>query len=231
MGNLDPTAEEFRPRNPNHRAPPPTLFRPPPYSQPCYPYVGVQTATFLGPVGVQCPSAAAVLSTSPTRSLLLSLVPSETLVNESTLRRELELFGDVRGVQMEGLCEGMMMATVHFYDLRHAEAAFTAIRWHHMQHDARLRNHHHYYYASAPPPLAARGVATGRVVWAQYVVPACDSVAEGQNEGTIVVFNLDSEVDTESLRQIFEAFGIQILPFLYYHHYYYYYYYCFVWGF
>ncbi|KAL2520667.1 protein of unknown function-containing protein [Forsythia ovata] len=44
-------------------------------------------------------------SSSPTRTLLLSMVVTD--VSESTVRRELEMFSDVRGVQMEKLREGM----------------------------------------------------------------------------------------------------------------------------
>ncbi|KAJ1386160.1 Terminal EAR1-like, RNA recognition motif 3 [Sesbania bispinosa] len=213
MRNLDPTAEEFRPRNPNHGAP--TTPFPHPYA---FPYYGAfETASFYygegvvpvpypntqlsSPPALVAPATASPppLSTSSTRSLLLSVVPSETLISESTLRRELEVFGDVRAIQMENLREGTV--TVHFYDLRHAETALTAIRW--QQHHTRLRNHHYTPFNSTTR-MAAHGLIA---VWAQYILPARDGVPEGQNQGTIVVFNLDSEMDAESIREIFEAFG------------------------
>ncbi|XP_015957356.1 protein terminal ear1-like isoform X2 [Arachis duranensis] len=173
MGNLDPTAQEFRPRNYTHGAPPPTLLRPPapPHPQPWYPYLGHQ-------VGVRCPTS------SPTRSLMLGLVPSATVVSEAWLMKELGAFGDVRGVRMEGVGEGMVIAMVDFYDLRHAEAAFTAILGHHM-------NMHDYAMA-------------GGVLWAQYMVPSCD---DGDNQGTLLIFNLDLHMDAIAVTSIFQPFG------------------------
>ncbi|KAL2537032.1 protein terminal ear1-like [Forsythia ovata] len=44
-------------------------------------------------------------SSLPTRTLLLSMVPID--ISESTVRRELEVFDDVRAVQMEWLRKGM----------------------------------------------------------------------------------------------------------------------------
>ncbi|KAL1336537.1 hypothetical protein HN51_030894 [Arachis hypogaea] len=155
------------------------------------------------------------LSTSPTRSLLLSPLPSDLAVSESSLRRELEVFGDVRGVQMEALHDGIV--TVHFYDLRDAETALTAIRQQHMQHQERLRNHYASLFKARsafplppPPPVVsppAPGLIAGRAVWAQYVLPVCNAVPDGQNQGTVVVFNLDSDVSAENLKRVFEAFG------------------------
>ncbi|MED6217498.1 hypothetical protein PIB30_018308 [Stylosanthes scabra] len=155
------------------------------------------------------------LSTSPTRSLLLSPLTSDLAVSESSLRRELEVFGDVRGVQMEALHDGIV--TVHFYDLRDAETALTAIRQQHMQHQERLRSHYASLFKTrtafpppTPPPVISPptpGLIAGRAVWAQYVLPACNVVPDGQNQGTVVVFNLDSEVSAENLKRVFEAFG------------------------
>ncbi|KAF7839871.1 protein terminal ear1-like [Senna tora] len=232
-GSLDPHAEEFIPRN----IPTTTTTT---TTQLYYPYaptgalqlhalaVGVPYPHFSAPTAYVSqlavaaaaapPAAAAPSSTSPTRSLLLSSVPPSESVSESALRRELEVFGDVRGVQMERLRDGIV--TVHFYDLRHAEMALVAIRKQHMQQQTRLRN----YYASLmaktrnsalpepppppPPPAAAtRGLIAGRAVWAQYIVPPYNAVPDGPNQGTIVIFNLDSEVSAETLRQTFEAFG------------------------
>ena len=122
---------------------------------------------------------------------------------------------------MEALRDGIV--TVHFYDLRDAETALTAIRRQHMQHQTRLRNHYASLFkarttfsptsgAASPPspplPPPARGLIAGRAVWAQYVLPACNAVPDGQNQGTVVVFNLDSEVSAENLKRVFEAFGI-----------------------
>ncbi|MED6119343.1 hypothetical protein PIB30_010851 [Stylosanthes scabra] len=165
MGNLDPTAEEFWPRNHTHGAhhhPPPQ-----PHSQPWYGY------PYLAHL---CPTS------SPTRSLMLGLVPSATTaVTEAWLMRELGAFGDIRGLRMEAFGHGMVIAMVHFYDLRHAEAAFTAILGHHQQ-----------YY--------------GAVLWVQYMVPSsCDD--GHNNQGTLLLFNLDSHMDDISITNIFQPFG------------------------
>ncbi|TKY47702.1 terminal ear1 [Spatholobus suberectus] len=158
-GSLDPRAEEFRPTfaSPIQWYAFPFPLPPPPH-----------------------------LSTSSTRSLLLTPVPITT---ESALRTELEVFGDVRALQTEALRHGIV--TVHFYDLRHAETAFAAIR---MQH------HYPQFY---PVP----GLLAGRPVWAHYVLPASDALPDAHNQGTLVVFNLDPNVSTENLRRVFEPFG------------------------
>ena len=237
-GSLDPRAQEFRPGNSGHGTilGPTHLYYPDACSYSAT--VGLQPVPFCGgaavgvPYGAQfaaspayvgtpavVPPSSVPASSSPSRSLLLVSVPSE-LVSESRLRRELEVFGDVRGVQMERLRDGIV--TVHFYDIRHAEMALSAIRNQHMQQQTRLRNHYVYMcnswnslsqpeiYATAPQPPPARGLIAGRAVWAQFIVPAYNAVPDGQNQGTIVIFNLDSEVSSESLREICEAFGMSI---------------------
>ncbi|KAE9587792.1 hypothetical protein Lal_00022043 [Lupinus albus] len=203
-GNLNPTAEEFIPTNPIH-FPPATVFTVPVA-------VGVFYGTpHLSYSTLQQPPPPMNLSTSSTRSLLISPFPSNLFISESLLRRELEVFGDVRGVQMENLLINGTV-TVHFYDLRHAETALTEIQSQHMMQQARLRNY--YYYgngslntASPPVPPPARGIVGGRAVWAQFVVAACNDVIDGQNQGTIVVLNLDCGVSMKNVRQIFEPFG------------------------
>lgn len=162
------------------------------------------------------PSAAA------TRTLVVSSVVFE--VSEDAVRRELEAFGEVRGLEMERIQEGIV--TVHFYDLRHADKALREIRDQHMQHQARLRNH---YCTSSttttttlfvaknsgahvdnfgtllPPP--ARGLIAGRPVWAHFAIPFTNAIPDGHNQGTIVIFNLDSQVSKTTLKGIFETFG------------------------
>jgi hypothetical protein len=236
-GNLDPRAQEFRPRIPSNQAQV-ALFRPLPQAVPqvYYPFsasdvqVHVQVVPFCeGGVGYGCQLAAvppAYVSAAPgvgvrvqaavpapssaaTRTLVLSSVPGD--VSEGTVRRELEGFGEVRGVQMERIREGIV--TVHFYDLRHAEEALSAIRDQHMQHQSRLRNHYLYNSgcsnaAMPPPPPPARGLIAGRTVWAQFSIPSpTHAVREGHNQGTIVIFNLDSQVSKAGLKEIFETFG------------------------
>lgn len=240
-GSLDPRAEEFRPRNPsgsNQLA----LYTPtPPPAQVYYPYAtpyppisevqvlpfcdgGAGYPVFPSPAAYVSPARPAVPPPAwavATRALVLSSVPSDA--SETMIRKELEAFGEVRGVELEKLCDGI--ATVHFYDLRHAEIALREIRDQHMQQQTRLRNHfaalfmhnspsdgHNLAVASLPMPPPARGLIAGCAVWAQFVIPASHAVPDGHNQGTIVIFNLDSEVTASTLKNIFQAFGTQLIP-------------------
>ncbi|GAV59784.1 RRM_1 domain-containing protein/RRM_2 domain-containing protein [Cephalotus follicularis] len=246
-GNLDPRAQEFRPQNRNHSQlpffplPPPVYYPytecpqndeqvvsftdgrcvayPPltpiyPLSQPHTPPAYVSTLEY---PPLQPPSSSA------TRTLVLSSVPCD--VSESLVRRELEVFGEVRGVQMERVVDGIV--TVHFYDLRHAERASKEIREQHMQQQSRLRNQYCALMMMqqqqlprnsasfevggeslvVPMPLPARGLIAGRAVWAHFIIPASNAVPDGCNQGTIVVFNLDSDVSSTTLKDIFGVFG------------------------
>lgn len=221
LRNLDPTAQEFKPRNQM------TLFAPTqiysPYTLP-YPSPDLQLMPFSdGGVGyfqfqyatpaVRSPPVSPV-SATPTRTLLLSSVPAD--VGEETLRRELEAFGEVRLVQMERAADGIV--AVSFYDLRHAQTCLTEVREQHMQQQSRLREHFiNSMFAQnlgspaenlpAPVPPPARGLIAGRAAWAQFMIPATSSAPDGYNQGTLVIFNLDSRVSTSNLREIFETFG------------------------
>ncbi|XP_024960902.1 protein terminal ear1 [Cynara cardunculus var. scolymus] len=210
---LNPTAKEFRPAVPytqNGDLLLPRLFYSYPYNFPPSP-----------------PSAAAVMvsgphptlpppSPVPTRALLLSSVPTD--VSESTVRRELEVFGDVRAVQMERLRDGIV--TVHFYDLRQAAEALKEIQEQHMQQQFRLRKHFDgimlsspvnppepYIHHSPPLPPPAHGLLSGRAIWAQFTFPVAAGLPDGYNQGTVVIFNLDSTVSIGKLTEIFESFG------------------------
>nr|GMD26225.1 protein terminal ear1 homolog [Ipomoea batatas] len=199
-GNLDPRAQEFFPRNPYTYPLAPVQFyypyHPPPPPLPQYGEVVALPAPCLPPQ-----------SSIPTRTLLVSMVPSD--VSESLVRRELEVFGDVRAVQMERVRDGIV--TVHFYDLRHAQAAAAEIQDQHMQQQFRLRRHFESGAASVslPPPLPAPapGLISGRAVWAQFIIPVTCSIPGGNNQGTLVLLNLDPAVSAAHLKDIFRAFG------------------------
>ncbi|XP_023745257.1 protein terminal ear1 homolog [Lactuca sativa] len=206
---LDPSAQEFRPSFPYTRTDvspfpihpvyysyPPSL-PPPPTLAPVEAYIIPGPQTILPPP-----------STVPTRVLLLSSVPADA--SESTVRRELEVFGDVRAVQMERLRDGIV--TVHFYDLRQATEALNKIQEQHMQQQCRLRKHFEglmFLAPTNPPPLPppARGLISGRAIWAQFTFPVTAGLPDGYNQGTVVILNLDSDVSSAILRPIFEAFG------------------------
>ncbi|XP_074309977.1 protein terminal ear1 homolog [Silene latifolia] len=211
---LNPTAQEFYPTPqttflpfpsfpylpppPPPPPPPPFFLHAPPLSPPHLP-PHPPSPTYLPP-SIPPPSSA------PTRALLLSAVPPQT--SESTLRRDLEPFGDVRAVQMERVREGIV--TVHFYDLRSAHAALDSIRNQHMQHQHRLR----VFFSSpfnvvdpTPVPPPGPGIVSGRVVWAHFTIPVTNAFPDGLNQGTIVIFNLDPNVSAPSLKTIFKVFG------------------------
>ncbi|CAH8361053.1 unnamed protein product [Eruca vesicaria subsp. sativa] len=221
-GNLDPRAQEFLPLNPissrfyyPYTSPPPppsyglsqtdprvfTFFNLPPHPMmfpPPSPPPPPPRLCFNGVSAVSPPS------NSPTRSLSLVYVPRD--VTESTVRRDLEVFGDVRGVQMERISEGIV--TVHFYDLRDAKRAVREICGRHMQHQERLGGGSKVGKSVwTSPSSSARGFVSGRPVWAHFVVPATNALPGGCNQGTLVIFNLDPDVSSTALRQIFHVYG------------------------
>ncbi|KAI3435141.1 RRM domain-containing protein [Psidium guajava] len=223
-GNLDPTAQEFRPvRNPNPPffaplplpppPPPPAqqqqLYYPPAFEVQVVPFQYHHQQHHAAPLP-PAPSVAPPLpppSPTATRALALGPVPGDA--SESWVRRELEVFGDVRAVQMERARRDGVV-TVHFYDLRHAKRALRVIREQHMQRQCRLRDHYGALPSEEPcclggPPASL--AAGPPAVWAQFVIPAVHAIPEGQNQGTIVVFNLDPDVSAASLRALFDPFG------------------------
>ncbi|CAK9273033.1 unnamed protein product [Sphagnum jensenii] len=53
-----------------------------------------------------------------------------------------------------------------------------------------------------------RGLIAGKVMWAQYTVAVGAAAgADGLNQGTLVVFNLDAEMSLETLQAAFEKYG------------------------
>ncbi|KAG4920092.1 hypothetical protein JHK84_048935 [Glycine max] len=122
------------------------------------------------------------LSTSSTRSLLLTPLP---FASHSALRAELQAFGDIRALQTDSLRHGIL--TVHFFDLRHAESAFAAIRSMHL--------HFPQFLLSAHP------------ISAHYVLPSSNAFPDAHNQGTLVIFNLHPNLSTVQLRRLFQPFG------------------------
>ncbi|XP_057776827.1 protein terminal ear1-like [Salvia miltiorrhiza] len=205
--HLDPAAEEFFPN-----ASPQIYYTYPP--SPVYDSMVYPRPPHFPPYAIEPPPPLPVSvpppSPTPSRTLLLSMVPAS--VSESTVRRELEVFGDVRSVQMERRREGLV--TVHFYDVRASQAALVAIQDQHMQQQFRLGRHYEAVLASpmmavAPPlpPQSAVGLISGRVVWAQFVTPVTSGLPDGNNQGTLVIFNLRPGFSASYLKSIFEEFG------------------------
>ncbi|KAL9151623.1 hypothetical protein ABFS82_11G063600 [Erythranthe guttata] len=207
--HLDPGAQEFFPSS----VLPPQIFHPyppPPYDSMMGVYARPAFLSAAADPPPPLPVSVPPSSLTPSRTLLLSMVPNS--VSESTVRRELEVFGDVRAVQMERRREGLV--TVHFYDVRDAEAALAAIQEQHMQQQYRIGRHYDAVLMNngpphpfIPPPQTARGLIAGRVVWAQFTVPVTSGLPDGNNQGTLILFNLDTRVSPPYLRHIFEAFG------------------------
>ncbi|CAH9132013.1 unnamed protein product [Cuscuta epithymum] len=206
-GTLDPCAQEFFPtNNPFSSLFPPPCFPHFPFHRPPPPHYDGAGCSVLAPPPLQSPDLP-LPAPSPTRAVLVSMVSPD--VSESMVRREMETFGDVRAVQMERVRQGIV--TVHFYDLRHAVAAVAEIQEQHMQQQYRLRLHYESVMAAAhhfpPPPPPARGLIAGRAVWAQFVAPDLYAAADGGNQGTLIIFNLDTHISNSQIRDIFESFG------------------------
>lgn len=172
---LNPTAPEF---NPNNYIPIPVAVGIP------YPYP---------PYAVTPPPH---LSTIPTRSILLSPAPPTP---ETDLRKDLSAFGEVRAVQTDSFRNGVI--TAHYFDIRHAETAFAAIRTHHVLCAAYFNPLSYSQIFPTPLPPPPPGLVAGVPLWAHYVL------SDTENQGTLVVFNLDDDVSSDQLRQVFEAFG------------------------
>ncbi|CAM8951475.1 unnamed protein product [Rhodiola kirilowii] len=199
-GNLDPSAKEFHPtpyQNPLTffpLPPPPPLFLPyhPPFAPPPPTYFHPLPTPLLPPDYAQ---SSTPQPASPSRSLLLTYVPISPHLTEAIVRAELEVFGEVRAVEMERAYERIV--TVHFYDLRDSQAALREIRAQHMNHQRRI------------PPFSAPGLIAICPVWAEFIIPTKLNIVvpDGLNHGTIVIFNLDSNIPPATLKNIFQAFG------------------------
>ncbi|KAE8665025.1 hypothetical protein F3Y22_tig00112699pilonHSYRG00051 [Hibiscus syriacus] len=218
--NLDPSAQEFWPASNVVFRPQFPIFTP---LQIYYPYaaasptvplcnIGVTPFHAMIPVHVPAPAPAPAPYVAPqpslppptaaaTRALVLTSVPCD--VSETEVRKELEVFGEVRGVQMERVREGTV--TVHFYDLRHAEKALKEIVDQHMQRQTSVLDQ--YVASAAGCDPNARVLIAGRPVSAHFIIPASNAVPDGINQGTIVVFNLDPSVPVSKLKYIFQAYG------------------------
>ncbi|CAE5963327.1 unnamed protein product [Arabidopsis arenosa] len=182
--NLNPTAPEFFPAtNQNPFFIPTRFYLPPPPPPP--PYLSFFP---LPPPPPHLPPT----SITPTRAVMLLPVPSD--VTETSLRRDMELFGEVRGVQMERVDEGIV--TVHFYNLRNSQRALNEIRYRHMQEQ---EQHLHF--------TTARGLISGHSLWAHFVFPQLNAVPEGNNQGSLVIMNLEPTVSSTTLRHIFQVYG------------------------
>ncbi|KAM7272912.1 hypothetical protein ACFE04_027576 [Oxalis oulophora] len=112
--------------------------------------------------------------------------PSRTLfvsnidsnVEDSELKRIFQHFGEIRTLYTAGKIRGFVM--IAYYDIRAARNAVTTLQRKPLR-DLELDIH--------------------------YSNPKENPSEKDVNEGTLVVFNLDSSVSTDELRQIFSAYG------------------------
>ncbi|RWV90100.1 hypothetical protein GW17_00047720 [Ensete ventricosum] len=198
---LDPAAAEFYPVAGQFALGHPQIY----YSCPPPPPLAVALPVFHH----QQPQQVEMATAAGTRAVALSMVPRH--VGEAEVRAGMEAFGGVRAVEL-GLLAADGVVTVHFYDLRSAEAAVAEVREQHARRHARIE------YGGAPgnwvPPWLYRspelgggsgqGTIAGYAVWAQFAA----SSLEEPNQGSIVVLNSDPRVSFATLRDIFEPFGI-----------------------
>ncbi|KAJ4748583.1 terminal EAR1-like 1 [Rhynchospora pubera] len=220
-GNLlDPSAQEFYPSLASPVPPVPVLPPPipPPFPQFYYPHPHVPLVP--PPLPVMPPPAEYVRpswvtdDSVPTRGVVLSMVPRQ--VTEHDVLLAMECFGVVRAVDMGALnTDGIV--TVHFFDLRSAQAAFTEVREQHVRQQSRLGQMYGVPVPVAPwdwpetgnsSGAAGRGLICGQVVWAHYAVGRAGSGIDESNQATLVVVSpLPSGVSLHTLRETFESFG------------------------
>ncbi|CAL9194770.1 unnamed protein product [Musa hybrid cultivar] len=199
---LDPAAAEFYPVAGQFALGHPQIY----YSYPPPPPLAVALPVFHHHQPQQVEMA------TGTRAVALSMVPRH--VGEAEVRAGMEAFGGVRAVEMGALAADGVV-TVHFYDLRSAEAAVAEVREQHARRQARIG------YGGAPgnwaPPWLYRspelgggsgsgsglGTIAGYAVWAQFAASSLDE----PNQGSILVLNSDPRVSFATLRDIFEPFG------------------------
>ncbi|XP_044978025.1 protein terminal ear1 homolog isoform X1 [Hordeum vulgare subsp. vulgare] len=214
---LDAGAQEYYPTAGAPYPPPPflslqhQLYCPPPF--PVMPPPMAMPMPMPPPpqIGLPVPTVATTPVDGPAgRAVVLSLLPPHT--PELEVARAMAAFGDVRTVDAPALAsEGV--ATVHFFDLRSAENAVTAVREQHMRQQCRLSQLYAAPAAWPPQPPAwdwhqddCRGLVLGQAVWAHFTA-ASTLPDDGANRGSLVVLNSLPDVSVSELRQAFEAYG------------------------
>ncbi|GLJ46909.1 hypothetical protein SUGI_0989760 [Cryptomeria japonica] len=126
------------------------------------------------------------------RSLLLSLVPTE--FSDHQIHQELLVWGPIRALHLEAKHDGMV--TVDFYDLRHANQALFDIRQQYMMLSKSLESG-----ALQQPFSYCWRFMEGRLIWAQYAEPTAE------NQGTLVIFNVDTAISDDNVLSIFQHYG------------------------
>lgn len=189
---LDPSAQEFHPSS-QFALPHPQFYYP-------YPPPPALPSRYVHP-----PQAAAADDAS-SRAVVLSMVP--TRVPESAITQAVMVFGGVRAIETRYLMSDGI-ATVHFYDLRSAQAAVSEIRQQHVRQQTRLQQLYGILpsenWVAQPPANGGRGLIDGHAVWAQFAAKALDVL----NQGSLFVSVSDpAAISSDGVREIFQAFGM-----------------------
>lgn len=159
------------------------------------------------------------------RGVEVSFVPRG--VSVEMVRVAMEEFGGVRAVEMGGVGEEGKV-TVHFYDLRSAQAAVVEIREQHVRQQLRLGQQYgvvpggwggavtaaeqagvvYWMYGSGGGGggmSGGRGLIGGQAVWANFT----DKELDGPNQGSLCILNAGGQgLSLDAIRQVFESFGI-----------------------
>ncbi|XP_078169305.1 protein terminal ear1 homolog [Carex rostrata] len=189
---LHPSAQEFYPSLPSYV--PAVLIPsvPPPFPLFYYPPLLIlpPPAEYAHPTRVNDNAV-------PTNGIVLSMVPRH--VTEHDVLSAMECFGAVRAIDVSSLgTDGIV--TVHFYDLRSAQAAFTEVREQHVRQQSRLGQL--YLYGC---PMAVRqwglpeastssgamwsGLICGQAVWAHFAVCNVELERTSEDDSVAPLFN------------------------------------------
>ncbi|KAF3338452.1 Protein terminal ear1 [Carex littledalei] len=175
-GNLvKPPPEEFYPSLSSHVPPVQFLL---PSVLPPFPHFYYPPVLILHPPAEYAHLTRVNDDAVPTNGIVLSMVPRH--VTEHDVLSAMECFGAVRAIDMSSLGTDEIV-TVHFYDLRSAQAAFTEVRDQHVRQQSRLGQ---LYFNGGPMAVApwgwpeassnsgaiGSGLICGQEVWAHFAV-------------------------------------------------------------
>ncbi|MCO5571613.1 hypothetical protein L7F22_025359 [Adiantum nelumboides] len=148
------------------------------------------------------------------RSLVISGVPP--YLDSSLVRQELEHWGHVRAFHADRLSQGIL--SVQFFDLRASREALRDMQNQHLLKQQRFQQHLHaehgmqfhsrmFLHGANEYVDSSRGLLCGNVVWAQYVASCLVPCTDNNNQGTLVLFNVDPDVALQELQKVFEIYG------------------------
>ncbi|KAH9291598.1 hypothetical protein KI387_043218, partial [Taxus chinensis] len=125
-------------------------------------------------------------------ALLLSSIPPE--LGEEEIQQKLKALGPIRALHLRRKHQGLVI--VDYYDLRHAKQALANIKQKHSMQQKMAENND----KGKEVPSCCR-LTGGKAMWARYAKPIA------KNQGTLVVFNLDSAISPDNLWSTIEEYG------------------------